>query len=347
VTARYRLAVAIAGAGAAALVATSLTPASASASVLPSRMYAPYFETWTKANIATVASHSKAKYFTLAFIQSAGKTGAAACRVTWNGDQPISSGRYLQQIATLRSHGGNVIPSFGGYSADQGGTEIADSCKSVKRIARAYEQVITTYHVTRLDMDVEAKSLTNRAGIARRSAAMAMVQHWASARGINLQIQLTLGVEPGGLGGPGLRVVKSAVAHGVQLTSVNMMVFDYYLGNEKRQLPMAKLALEAAWHVHHELGNIFPALDSAQVWHMQGMTILPGIDDYPKKTEVTSIGDTKTLMSFALGHDMNVLTIWAIQRDNGKCPGAIDSNSCSGIRQSRWAFSHLLESFTG
>jgi hypothetical protein len=343
---RYRLGLAAAGAGAAALVAASIMPASAAASGLPSRMYAPYFETWTKANIATVAAQSKARYFTLAFIQSAGKTGKAACTPTWNGVQPISAGRYRAQIATLRRHGGDVIPSFGGYSADQGGTEIADSCKSVAAIARAYEQVITTYHVTRLDMDVEAKSLTNPPGIARRSKAMALAQRWARARGINLQISLTLGVEPGGLGGPGLRVLKSAVANCVDVTVVNMMVFDYYLGNEKHMEPMAKLALKAAWSVHHELGKVYPGLDSAQVWRKLGMTMLPGIDDYPKKTEVTSIGDARTMMRFALGHHMSLMTIWAIQRDNGKCPGAIDSNSCSGIRQSRWAFSHLLEAFS-
>ena len=36
-----------------------------------------------------------------------------------------------------------MIPSFGGFSADQGGTEIADSCNSVSKIAADYEQVIT------------------------------------------------------------------------------------------------------------------------------------------------------------------------------------------------------------
>ena len=54
-----------------------------------------------------------------------------------------------------------MIPSFGGWSADQGGTEIADSCKDVNAIAAAYETVITPYNVTRLDMDIEGRSLTN------------------------------------------------------------------------------------------------------------------------------------------------------------------------------------------
>ena len=42
--------------------------------------------------------------------------------------QTVASGRYLADIASLRAMGGDVIPSFGGWSADQGGTEIGDSC---------------------------------------------------------------------------------------------------------------------------------------------------------------------------------------------------------------------------
>jgi hypothetical protein len=51
-------------------------------------------------------------------------------------------------------------------------------------------------------------------------------------------------------------------------------------------------------------------------------------------------------MKFARSKGMDFLSIWALQRDNGGCPGAIDSNTCSGIKQSPWTFSHLLEPFT-
>ncbi len=90
---------------------------------------------------------------------------------------------------------GDVIPTFGGYSADQGGTEIADSCTNVSSIAADYESVITTLGVTRLDMDVEAKSLNNTSGIDRRNKAIAITQAWTASNGIPLQIQYTLPVE--------------------------------------------------------------------------------------------------------------------------------------------------------
>ena len=173
---------------AASAAATTYTP-------LPGHVYAPYYETYlapNTASIADTATASGAKYFTLAFLQAPKK---GSCALDWNGNaaQPLSY--YAADIAALRRAGGDVIPSFGGFSADQGGTEIADSCKDVSQIAADYESVITTLGVTRLDMDVEAKSLNNTAGVDRRNKAIAMTEAWAASQGIPLQIQYTLPVE--------------------------------------------------------------------------------------------------------------------------------------------------------
>jgi hypothetical protein len=39
-------------------------------------------------------------------------------------------------------------------------------------------------------------------------------------------------------------------------------------------------------------------LTAAQLYNMEGMTMLPGIDDYPKKTEVTYLPDAQTMLNF-------------------------------------------------
>jgi hypothetical protein len=51
------------------------------------------------------------------------------------------------------------------------GTDIANSCASSHAIAQVFESLITTYHVPRIDLDVEADSLNNAVGIDRRNAA--------------------------------------------------------------------------------------------------------------------------------------------------------------------------------
>src|SRR5690242_9026279 len=184
------------GAGAAAAAARS-APATPAAdhgqSLIPQHVYAPYFETWTRNNIPAIARKSGAHYLTLAFLQTPKK---GSCQVAWDGvpRQIVKpGGRYVHQVRQLRVMGGDVVPSFGGFSADQGGTEIADSCTSVPKIAKAYENVVTTYGVTRLDMDVEANSLGNKAGIERRSEAIAMLQKWAARTHRTVQIVFTIG----------------------------------------------------------------------------------------------------------------------------------------------------------
>jgi hypothetical protein len=342
---RYRLVVGASAAATLLIGGPVSTPALAYTS-LPAHVYAPYYETYLAPNtpsIADTATASGAKYFTLAFLQTPKK---GSCSLDWNGNSAQPLDYYASDIAALRSAGGDVIPSFGGYSADQGGTEIADSCTDVNQIAADYEQVITTLGVTRLDMDVEAKSLNNTAGIDRRNKAIALTEQWAAANGIPLQIQYTIPVEQYGLDANGEAVLQNAVTNGATVTSVNIMVFDYYIAGEG-VVNMGQAAINAANNTHTQLAGIFTALTSAQIWNMEAMTMLPGIDDYPKKTEVTYLPDAQTMLTFAQANNMNFLSIWAIQRDNGGCPGTRDSNTCSGITQNTWDFSHLLEPFTG
>ncbi len=341
---RYRLAMTAAAAGL-VIGAPAMTPALAAGTPLPAHVYAPYYETYLAPNTASLTATSQAsgaKYFTLAFLQS---TGKGSCTLDWNGNSAQPLNYYAADIASLRAAGGDVIPSFGGFSADQGGTEIADSCKDVNAIAADYEQVITTLGVTRLDMDVEAKSLNNTAGIDRRNRAIALTEQWAAANGIPLQIQYTIPVEQYGLDPNGEAVLSNAVTDGATVTSVNIMVFDYYIAGEG-VVNMGQAAINAATNTHTQLTSIFTNLTSAQIWNMEAMTLLPGIDDYPKKTEVTYLPDAQTMLNFAQTNNMNFLSIWAIQRDNGGCPGTRDSNTCSGITQNTWDFSHLLEPFT-
>ena len=332
-----------------AAVVVVACPLGASATVgssLPTHLYAPYYETYLAPNtpsITATAAASGAKYFTLAFLQSAGK---GSCQLEWNGSSSQPLDYYAGDIANLRAAGGDVIPSFGGYSADQGGTEIADSCKNVNSIATAYESVITTLGVTRLDMDVEAKSLNNTAGIDRRNQAIAQTEAWAAAQGIPLQVQYTLPVEPSGLEPNGEAVLQNAVTNGATVSSVNIMVFDYYQRNAGT-VNMGDAATQAATNTEAELASIYPSLTTAQLWAMEGMTLLPGIDDYPKKTEVTYLADAQTMLDLAQSEGMNFLSIWAIQRDNGGCPGTRDSNTCSGITQNTWDFTTKLKPFTG
>jgi hypothetical protein len=320
--------------------AAALTPVA-----LPAHVYAPYFETWTTDSLTTVSTQSGVKYFTLAFLET---TSKSSCTLAWDGDrtQPVSGGRYLDQIAALRAATGDVIISLGGWSADQGGTEIGDSCKSVASIAAAYEALVTTYGVSRIDMDIEGRSLTNTAGITRRNQAIAQLQAWATQNHLPVTVSYTLPTSATGLEASGVAILQDAKTNGVRIDYVEPMVFDYY---DHTTTNMGQAAINALNGLHAQLSTLLPTLTPDQVWAMEGATIMNGIDDYPKKTEVTTLADAQALRTFATGsgHVMSALSMWAIQRDNGGCVGNGGANNCSGIAQPTWAFSNILNTFTG
>ena len=336
-----------------AAVAQTASPAQtatpASYRTWPQHVYAPYFESWLETSgagsIAGSAQAARSPYETIAFLQTA---SAGSCALTWNGDstEPVPGSTFASDIATLQRHGGNVIASFGGYGADSTGTEIADSCPDVNAIAASYEAVLSTYHLTRLDMDVEAGSLTNTAGIERRNQAIKLVEQWAARHHLPLQVQYTLPVEPTGLTADGLAVLQDAVATGTRVDVVNVMTFDYYLASEPSPLPMGADAISAATSTHTQLASVYPHASSARLWALEGITLMPGIDDYPGQTEITSLADAQQVENFARGHGLALLSIWAVQRDNGGCPGTTGASTCSGIAQNTWDFSHILEHFT-
>jgi hypothetical protein len=119
-----------------------------------------------------------------------------------------------------------VIPSFGGWSADQGGTEIADSCEDVNLIARAYEDVLTRYDVTRLDMEVEGRSLNRADGIDRRNKAPKLVQAWAQTNVRPFQISYTLPTSASGLEQSGERALQHALDLGDPARQRRLPVHD-------------------------------------------------------------------------------------------------------------------------
>jgi Ricin-type beta-trefoil lectin domain/Glycosyl hydrolases family 18 len=326
---------------ASAATGAAVSTAAADATALPAHVFAPYFEAYNGDNPVTLSQESGAKYLTFAFIQTA---SAGSCTAYWNGDtsEPISSSTFGSDISQIQAAGGNVIPSFGGYTADTTGTDIADSCTSVADIAKVYENVITTYNVPRIDLDIEENSLTDTAGINRRNEAVAQVESWAAANGRSIQFSYTMPSTTTGMDSADEAVIQNAIADGAKVSVVNLMTFDYYTGTSHE---MATATETAASGLHSQLASLYPSDSSSQLWSMVGVTEMPGIDDYGAGETFTE-ADATTVENWAVSTGINTLSFWALQRDNGGCPGTGGSDTCSGISQPTWYFSNAFEPFT-
>jgi hypothetical protein len=335
---------AVAGAANAAPATPAHAPSAARA--LPPHIYAPYFESWdsTDGGLAQLSQESGAKYLTLAFLET---DQAGSCSAYWNGDTstPISAtatGSFGADIAAIQAHGGNVIPSFGGYTADTTNTELADSCTNVDAIAKVYESLVTTYHISRIDLDVEANSVTNTAGIERRNAAVAEAEAWAARHHLRLSFVYTLPVYPTGLPAAELGVLQNAVAEHARISVVNIMTFDYWFGTTEDMLTDAESAATAA---EGQLATLYPGVPAKALWRMVGITQMPGIDDFGT-AETFPTSQAPALLDWAASNGLGELSMWALQRDNGNCPGTKGAGSCSGVAQSTWYFSHTFEPFS-
>lgn len=308
---------------------------------MPAHVAAPYFEAWTGESPAALAAESGNKYLTMAFLQT---PEAGSCATYWNGDstQPIAKASFGSDIAAIQARGGNVIPSFGGWSADTTGTELADSCTDVDAIASVYESLVKTYGITRIDLDVEGDSINNTAGIDRRNKAIAKAERWAERTGHSLQFSYTLPTSTTGLEANGLAVLQNAVDNGARVDVVNLMTFDYYDGATH---DMAADTKTAATGLYGQLAALYPKKSPAKLWGTIGIIEMPGIDDYgPEETFTTQ--DAITVEKWAAAKGIDTLSFWALQRDNGGCVGTGGSDSCSGIAQDTWYFSHTFEPFT-
>jgi hypothetical protein len=267
--------------------------------------------------------------------------GGNKCTPSWGGFSAYpASGSTAYELAQIKSfrHGGAVIPSFGGAA----GSELATVCGSVATLRHAYGQVLNAYHADHADFDIEGADVSNFAAARRRAAALAALQRAARRAGRPLRISLTLPVNPTGLDGDALKVVRETIAGGVSISLVNGMAMDY--GDGAAPDPAGKMgayAIEVAGSLHKQLHARFHSLGSAALDSMVGITAMIGINDVSDELFTTS--DATTLRNFARGRHLGMLSFWQLDRDK-QCSTATSAaqDDCSGISQRPWAFSRLL-----
>jgi hypothetical protein len=324
---------AILGAGGvtAALAVGLASSATAATPSWPAHVFAPYVDTGlSNTTLTSVASSYGTKFFTLAFVDGSG------CQ--WN--MPNSSG-WQSQISSLRSAGGDVSISFGGYTSDTDATDLGSACSSPSAMATQVENVVTTFGATHLDFDIESNELTDSADYTRTAQALAQVRSWASSQGESLTISYTIPVLSSGLTSPGISVLDAAVSNGFKPDIVNIMTMDY--GSSGTEMgTAANQALDAS---AGQVASVF-GISTSAAYAMLGNTPMIGQND--SSGEIFTLADASTVESHAAAEGIAELSFWSEGRDNGGCPGQTSASStCSGLSQNSGAFTQAFQAFTG
>ncbi|MFC1444177.1 cellulose binding domain-containing protein [Streptacidiphilus sp. N1-10] len=302
--------------------------------------FSPYVDTslYPAFDTAAASAAGGAKNYNLAFVLA-----GSACTPEWGGVSALDSTGVPGQIAALRKAGGDVRVSFGGAN----GTELAESCTSVSSLAAAYQKVIDTYGLTKIDFDIEGGATTDTAGITRRNQAIAQLQATAKAAGKTLEVSYTLPVLPSGLVQSGTDILQSAKSNGVDVAAVNIMAMDY--GDGAAPSPSGRMgtyAIDAATATQAQVKSIF-GLSDADAWKHVAVTPMIGVND--TSTEVFTVADAQQLATFASTKHLAWLSMWSATRDK-QCAGGAQTwadASCSSIVQSTYAFAKAFGAYTG
>jgi chitinase len=294
-------------------------------------------------------SADPARQTALGFVVS---TPGQPCTPSWGAayslsaaDQSLALG---SRIAQLQQDGAQPIVSFGGAAH----TNIDVGCTQVPALTRAYQTVITRYHLTTIDLDVEGAALDDFAASQRRAAALAALQRSAAAQHRQLAIWLTLPVEPTGLSANAVSVISTLLAHRVAFTGVNIMTMDFR--NPPRAGSTMLTLTEDALDATHEqltklMGRYGIILRSAQVWQRIGATVMIGQNDV--RGEIFTTGDAAGLTTFATRNGLGRLSMWSLNRDS-QCGTSFPetglmSNTCSGTAQNSLEFASTFAKLPG
>jgi chitinase len=288
------LAVATTALGSGGLALATAGPAAAAGAPFPAHFAAPYLQIDSSdaGDMAADEAATGLKDYTLAFL-----TPKSGCTPEWedNGD---SVGSFASQISAIQSSGGNVIISFGGAS----GGELAQTCTNVSQLTAAYQNVVNTYGVTRLDFDIEGGVLSDTAATSLRDQALAALQ----AQDPAVQVDFTLAVSPQGLPtgtGSEYALLQDAKAKGVKVSVVNLMTMDF--GNGQNALADAESAAQGA---AGQLASLY-GISTPAAYGMMGLTPIAGQND---DNEYFSTANAATLESFAASHGVAELSFWEV-----------------------------------
>jgi chitinase len=294
-------ATALGGAGVATAATHSasveLTAATASAA-LPAHFAAPYLQISSSdaGDMAADEAATGLKNYTLAFL-----TPQSGCTPEWE-DGGSAVGAFTSQVSAIQAAGGNVIISFGGEPDGNTPNEIAQTCTNVSQLTAAYQNVVNTYGVTRLDFDIEGSVLSDTAATSLRDQALAALQ----AEDPSVQVDFTLAVAPNGLPtgtGSEYALLQDAKAKGVKVSVVNIMTMDFGAGSN--DLADAE---SAAQGTAGQLSSLY-GISTSAAYGMMGLTPIAGTND---DGTVFSTANAQSLESFAAANGVQELSFWEV-----------------------------------
>ena len=288
---------------------------------------APYYAVLDSAgpDLSAVMSATGQKAFDMSFILADG-----GCTAAWNGTDPVSGDTQVAAaISQVRSGGGDVIVSAGGYN----GTKLGQVCGTAAATAAAYQQVISTYGLHAFDFDLEEPEIENSAAIANELGAAQILQR----NNPGLFVSVTIPSIATGANYFGQQLLNEAKTLGFTPDDYTIMPFDGGFNGGSSQVA----ALQG---FNAQLMSTF-GWNSATAYGHEGFSGMNGRTD---SAEYFYQSDFQTVLSFAQSVGLGRFTFWSVNRDRQCNPpnnnGSL-SSECSSVPQNSWDFTAYTVAF--
>ena len=289
---------------------------------------APYYSVLDSdaPDLGTVMAATGAKAFDMAFILA----DNGSCTPAWNGTDPVSSDTQVAAVINeVRSDGGDVIVSAGGYN----GTKLGQVCGSAAATAAGYQQVINAYGLHAFDFDLEEPEIENSTAIANELGAAQILQR----NNPGLFISVTIPSIATGANYFGGLLLDEAKTLGFTPNDYTIMPFDGGFSGGSSQVT-------ALQDFNAQLVSTFGWSSSVAYAH-EGFSGMNGRTD---DAEYFYQSDFQTVLSFAQSVGLGRYTFWSVNRDRECNPPDNNgdlSSDCSSVTQNPWDFTAYTVAF--
>ncbi|MGD0700144.1 MAG: carbohydrate-binding protein [Trebonia sp.] len=289
---------------------------------------APYYSVLDTGapDLGTVMAATGQKAFDMAFILADG----GSCTPAWNGTDPVSSDTQVAAVINeVRSDGGDVIVSAGGYN----GTKLGQVCGTAAATAAGYQQVINAFGLHAFDFDLEEPEIENPAAIDNELGAAKILQE----NNPGLFISVTIPSIATGANYFGQQLLDEALALGFTPNDYTIMPFDGGFSGGSSQVTALR-------DFNAQLVSTFGLSSSAAYAH-EGFSGMNGRTD---DAEYFYQSDFQTVLSFAQSVGLGRFTFWSVNRDRECNPPDNNgdlSSECSSVTQNPWDFTAYTVAF--
>ena len=267
--------------------------------------------------MAKVEQQTGISYYNLGFIQpdqTKPLDESGNIRWGWGGYYSLSESgndgyqypKIKQTINDLKNLGAGITISIGGQLGDAPWIVTND----VDKLASFYKDVIQTYDVKRLDLDIEESNQVQSGNIANAKA----IKKVQDETGID--IVLTIPIMPNGWQDKQINIIKAYLDQGVQISLINSMTMCYggglYAGED-----YGDASIRAIENSVQQMKNIWASygtvLTDKQAYAKTGATVDIGYESsqYP----VFTLEMTRKVVDHAKENGYGMLSYWSINRD--------------------------------